>query len=123
MPKFELKIVLIGARAHLYALHLCRMVLLSCFPLSPFLFVLVLPVIHYLAHGRISGRCYLDQVETFAFCERQGFRNGLDAKLISLFVYQPAFACPDPLIHPEFFVYATSPHLDFAARELQHRHG
>ena len=77
------------------------------FPLPFPLFIKEFAVIHYPTYRRVRRSRHLDEVEAFFFGAAQGFVDGNDADLISVFVNQSDFGGADAAVNTGALFYDT----------------
>ena len=85
------------------------MLLLPGFSFAFSLLILVLAVIHDLAHGRRRSGSDLNEVKPLLPSKLQRFANVYDTDLLARVVYEPTLSGPDSLVDPELSVYMQSP--------------
>lgn len=98
----------VDADAEFHFLHLAGLVMLVCFLLVLLLNVFVFAVVDDLAHGRISIRRDLDEVQSTLLGDTDGLCSGQDAELMrAVFFYDTHFRRTDALIDAGLIDKAT----------------
>lgn len=90
VPQLELEVMLVGVGLQSDALHFADVLLLPGLSIALSLLIFVLAVIHDLAHGRLSSRRNLDQIESLFPRHAKGISKVHDACLRSGIINQPA---------------------------------
>ena len=108
MHDFDQVIMRVDADAEFHFLHLAGLVMLMGLLLVLLLDILVFAVVDDLAHGRISIRRDLDEVQSTLLGDADGLSGGQDAELMrAIFFYDTHFRRTDALIDASLIDKAT----------------